>query len=431
MIMDSLSALAAPLTLPAERLPNRLAKAAMTEGLADAHGGPTPAHVSLYEAWGKCGCGLLISGNVMVDRAHLEKPGNVIIESPPDRERRSAFQDWTRAARSGGAGFWMQLSHAGRQTFASVNPSPKAPSAVPLAIGGKLFGRPVPLTEPEILDIIDRFAVAAEVARDTGFTGVQIHGAHGYLPSQFLSPLANRRTDAWGGPLENRARFLLEIVRAVRSRVGVDFTLAVKLNSADFQKGGLAFEESAAVAGWLADASVDVVEISGGSYEQPLMLGRTGQHKTDHAKAKSTKEREAYFIDFAAQMRRTVAAPLMVTGGFRTLSGMAEAISKDGISLVGIGRPLCVDPKAAERLLQGGEQLERWEARLRLGPGLLGPNSPISAIRAINGFGAGYWFYQQIRRLAAGRPADLNLKLLSALKQERADQAAWLAGKAT
>ena len=173
--------------------------------------------------------------------------------------------------------------------------------------------------------------------------------------------------------------------------MGADFTLAVKLNSSDFQKGGLAFEESATVAGWLADASVDLLEISGGSYEQPLMTGRTGNHRTDHAKAISTKQREAYFLDFAAQMRRTVATPLMVTGGFRTLSGMAEAIGKDGISL--------------------------------------GPNSPIPAIRAINGFGAGYWFYQQIRRLAAGRPADLTLKLLSALKQERADQAAWLAKK--
>tara|TARA_R110002110_G_scaffold194517_11_gene403475 strand:- start:2002 stop:3297 length:1296 start_codon:yes stop_codon:yes gene_type:complete len=429
MIMDNLSALTAPLTLPAERLPNRLAKAAMTEGLADAYGQPTPAHARLYETWGRGGCGLLISGNVMVDRNHLEKPGNVIIESLPNRETRSLFQDWTRAARSGGAGFWMQLGHAGRQTFATVNPAPKAPSNVPLAIAGKLFGRPVPLSEPEILDIIDRFAVAAEVARETGFTGVQIHGAHGYLPSQFLSPLANRRTDAWGGPLENRARFLLEIVRAVRRRVGADFTLAVKLNSSDFQKGGLAFEESATVAGWLADASVDLLEISGGSYEQPLMTGRTGNHRTDHAKAISTKQREAYFLDFAAQMRRTVATPLMVTGGFRTLSGMAEAIGKDGISLVGIGRPLCVDPKAVEHLLQGREQLDRWEAQLRLGPGLLGPNSPIPAIRAINGFGAGYWFYQQIRRLAAGRPADLTLKLLSALKQERADQAAWLAKK--
>ena len=181
--MAGIDSLRQPLALPAETLPNRLAKAAMTEGLADAHGRPSVRLVKLYDAWAKGGAGLLISGNVIVDRDHLERPGNVVIDRAPDAETRALLQRWTTAARSRGAGFWMQISHGGRQTMRTVNPAPKSASDVALALPGKQFAQPAPLIEPEILALIDRFASAALVARETGFTGAQIHAAHGYLIS--------------------------------------------------------------------------------------------------------------------------------------------------------------------------------------------------------------------------------------------------------
>jgi len=421
--------LAQSLTLPAETIRNRIVKAAMTEGLADARGVPTPARERLYRAWGAGGAGVLISGNVVVDADHREKPGNVVIAADPSAEMLAALRGWTAAARAGGAGFWMQVSHAGRQTPALVNPRPKAPSAIAVNLPGNRFGRPVALPEAEILELVARFARAARVARETGFTGVQIHAAHGYLVSEFLSPRANVRTDAWGGELENRARFLLEIVKASRAAVGRDFTLSVKLNSADFQKGGFAPDESLTVADQIAAAGVDVIEISGGNYEQPRMADLDGAEKPDlSGLPASTAAREAYFLDFAVQMRARVKIPLMVTGGFRTSAAMAQAVAQDGVALVGLGRPMTVDADAPAKLLAGADAVARWEQVLRLGPGLFGPKSPIMLIKAVNGFGAMSWYYQQIRRIGAGEGADLKLGLLAALAAEEKTQKAALAG---
>lgn len=246
------------------RFKNRIAKAAMTEGLAGRDGVPNDDHVRLYGRWAAGNIGLSLTGNVQIDRGHLERPGNVIVDGPLSDDAKAAWKRWAEAATAHGTQAWVQISHAGRQTQVTVNKTPKAPSAVQLNLPGGMFGVPVPLTEAEILDLIGRFANAATVAKEAGFTGVQIHAAHGYLISQFLSPLANRRTDQWGGALENRARFLLETIKAVRAAVGPGFGVGVKLNSADFQKGGFAFDDCIIVAGWLADLGVDLLEISGG-----------------------------------------------------------------------------------------------------------------------------------------------------------------------
>ena len=384
---------------------NRIAKAAMTEGLAFRDGLPNAAHETLYRRWADRGCGLLLTGNVLIDRLHLERPGNVIVDGPLTAEGKAAWARWAAAATAGGTQAWVQISHAGRQTQKSVNPSPKAPSAVPLALPGGQFGVPVPLTGAEIRDLIARWANAAVVSREAGFTGVQLHAAHGYLISQFLSPLVNRREDEWGGALENRARLLIEAVKAVRAAVGNDFTLSVKLNSADFQKGGFAFDECLTVAGWLADLGVDCLELSGGTYEQPAMMDVVGLTPREEPRQQSTRQREAYFVQLARALMAAKTPPLMVTGGFRSLGAMEDALGS-GIAFVGVGRPLCAEPDCVTELLEGHvEELPRFEERLAIGPGWLGPSSPFKLARTINVFAAQAWYYQQIRRVAAGSTA--------------------------
>jgi 2,4-dienoyl-CoA reductase-like NADH-dependent reductase (Old Yellow Enzyme family) len=393
--------LAAPLTLPCgATLPNRIAKAAMTEGLATIDGKPTEELERLYGIWSDGGAGMLLSGNIQVDRDHLERPGNVIIHGEPDAERAARLASWAAAATRGGNHFWAQLSHGGRQTQAMVNPHPKAPSAVKLGLPGGQFGEPVALTIDEIHDIRDRFAIAARAVKDAGFTGVQVHGAHGYLLSSFLSPRANRRDDDYGGSLENRARFLLETIAAVREAVGADFPVSVKLNSADFQRGGFQFEDSLQVAQWLGAAGIDLLEISGGNYEQPKLLGIEGMESEQRQNvAPSTARREAYFVDFALAMQDKVSVPLMVTGGFRSRAAMDHALDSGAADVIGIGRPFCHTPDAARRILDGAERLPTPEDELALIPNWLGFLKRLQMLKAIDGFATQYWFYSQLYAL--------------------------------
>lgn len=409
--------LSAPLTLPCGAvLPNRLVKAAMTELLADTRNQATPAHVALYGAWAKNGPGLMLTGNVQVDYRNLEHPGNVVIQGKQSAEQLTALRNWSAAAKAHGNRVWMQLAHAGRQTHRLVNSTPKAPSAIALSIPGIKFGTPVALTHDEIVALIQRFADAAAVARETGFDGVQLHGAHGYLFSQFLSPLSNRRDDEWGGDLAHRARFVLETVNAVRAKVGADFPIGIKLNSADFQRGGFSFEDSQIVAGWLDDASIDLIEISGGTYEQPKMANVEGAGEAAHDPyvSKASRARESYFARFGPEMRKHLKrAKLMVTGGFRTAQGMADAITNDGFDLVGLARPLCLAPEAPAQLLRG-DPVDLSQPELRFGPGPLGPKSPVKMIRTLTGAGGATWYNEQIMRIVSGKRPDPKLGFLKA-----------------
>jgi 2,4-dienoyl-CoA reductase-like NADH-dependent reductase (Old Yellow Enzyme family) len=424
MNSNNQSPLSQPLDLQSgPALPNRLVKAAMTEGLADPLGLPTKELETLYRRWGEGGVGLQISGNVQIDRQHLERPGNVIIDRDLSAEECDRFKAWTTAAKSSGSHIWMQISHAGRQTQRVVNPHPKAPSAVRLRMSKGFFGLPVALTEKEILELVDRFAVAAKVAKETGFNGVQIHAAHGYLLSQFLAPDANKREDRWGGSLENRARMLLEVVQEVRAAVGHDFVVAVKINSADFQRGGFDAQDSITVAGWLEEAGIDVLEISGGNYENPRFMNLKGtQDDANAGVRKSTVKREAYFLDFAAQLRESTKTPLLVTGGFRSADAMAEAITDDGIALIGLARPLCIDPDYASNLLNGGATIDRFEDKLRLGPGPFGPNSSVPLLRSMNLLGTSQWYYQQIRRMGNGQAPDRGMSVFGSFLKENKTQ---------
>ncbi|MFZ9395403.1 MAG: NADH:flavin oxidoreductase/NADH oxidase family protein [Erythrobacter sp.] len=341
------SVLFEPLTLPnGSALPNRLCKAAMEENLAVQPGQyPGDKLFALYRQWAAGGVGLILSGNVMVDPSALTGPGGVVLQKGTDL---APFRKWAEIGKSGGGQFWLQISHPGRQLYKSMGETAVSPSGVALNLGrfSSLFA-PVRALDPgEIEALIARFADTAQAAEAAGFDGVQIHGAHGYLVSQFLSPLTNRRDDEWGGSLENRARFLLRIVEAVRQRVKLSFGVGLKLNSADFQRGGFAFDEARQVVEWLNGYGLDFVELSGGSYESPAMQGRADD--ASGGTSSSTLAREAYFIDFARDIARIAEMPIMVTGGITRREVAEAALAEDahgfGVKLLGIGRAMAADP---------------------------------------------------------------------------------------
>jgi len=423
--------LAQPLTLPCGTiLPNRIAKAAMTEGLADPAGRPTLELERLYGLWSDGGAGLLLSGNIQIDGEHLERPGNVVIDRAPDGAMQAALSRWAAAGTRNGNHFWVQISHAGRQTQRNINPHPKAPSAVKIDLPGGQFGEPVALTVPEIEDIVRLFGVCAAAVKAAGFTGVQVHAAHGYLLSQFLSPRSNQRRDEYGGSLANRARVLLDCVNTVRGAVGPDFPVAVKLNSADFQKGGFAFADSLQVAQWLEAAGIDLLEISGGTYEQPKLLGVAGiEEEEQQPVARSTLMREAYFVDFALAMQKKVSIPLLVTGGFRQRAAMEQAISAGGADLIGLGRPLCVVTDAPARLLAGEPELPRYEAQLAMFPAWLAFLNRSNTLRTIGSFGVQYWFYAQLDALGRTGSAQPQRSVFSAAMGVMAQQRRWIAAR--
>lgn len=414
------TSIAAPLQLPCGvTLPNRLMKSAMTEGLADLAGNATAALETVYRRWSEGGAGLLVSGNVMVDRRYLERPGNLVVENRRGLAQLSAL---ARAGRTSGNQLWMQISHPGRQCSRLSNNHPVAPSAVQLRLLGN-FARPRPLTAAEIQHLVKAYSITAGIAREAGFTGVQVHGAHGYLVSQFLSPVTNHRADRWGGELRNRARFLLDIVAATRREVGPEFPISVKLNATDFQRGGFNLEESVQVAGWLQDSGIDLLEISGGNYEQPRLLGLGGQPAGSEQPESLPTAREAYFLDYAQAIRATTTLPLAVTGGIRSHDFMNDCLARGLTDVVGLARPLCMQPELPRLLLEGrADAGRRDETRLRLGPGLFGPHSPFRSVRALSAQGGAAWYYRQIIRLSQGIDPDPTLSFGTALRQHFIDE---------
>jgi 2,4-dienoyl-CoA reductase-like NADH-dependent reductase (Old Yellow Enzyme family) len=269
--------------------------------------------------------------------------------------------------------------------------------------------------------------VCAAAVKAAGFTGVQVHAAHGYLLSQFLSPRSNLRTDQYGGELANRARALMDCVKNVRAAVGPDFPVAVKLNSADFQKGGFDFEDSLQVAQWLEAAGIDLLEISGGTYEQPKLLGAEGIEEVEEQHvAHSTAMREAYFVDFALAMQEKVSIPLMVTGGFRRREVMEQAITAGGADLIGLGRPLCVMTDAPERLLAGETELPRYEAELSLFPPWLAFLNRIKTVRTMASFAVQFWYYAQLDALGHSGQAKPDMTVFAGTRKVLSHQQQWM-----
>ena len=377
------------LTLPnGSRLKNRLAKSAMSEALGTTDNHATEALVRLYGRWAAGGIGLLITGNAMIDRRALGEPNNVAIEDDSDMP---LLQRWAAAGQADGTQLWVQLNHPGRQSPKGLNAENVSPSAVPFSPALQaFFAPPRALTEDEIVALIQRFARSAGIVKRAGFSGVQIHAAHGYLVSQFLSPLTNQRSDQWGGSAENRRRFVLEVYRAMRAEVGPTFPIGIKLNSTDFQQGGFSEDESLAVIQALHDEGIDLVELSGGTYEAPAMSDQK-RHRA------STLAREAYFLEFAEKVRAAVPVPLMVTGGFRSLGGMATALSSGAMDLIGLARGLAIEPDLPQRLLAGQEP--QYAVR------------PISTgIKAIDRMALMevVWYSRQLRRMAKGQAPKPN-----------------------
>ena len=270
---------------------------------------------------------------------------------------------------------------------AVLSKKPVAPSAVPLT--GKMarvFATPRALTDQEVRDTIARYATTARLAREAGFAGVQVHGAHGYLVSQFLSPVANIRDDYWGGDEQRRLNFALEVYRAIRAAVGPDFPVSFKINAADFLKDGIAVEDSTRVAQALEKEGLDLLEISGGTYENPAMF-------------RGSSPREAYFIEFADAIKsRTTTMPLALTGGFRSGAAMVSALQEGACDVIGIGRPLCVDPEFVRRLLQ--DPLTRFQLRTP-STGIKGLDQTL--MLDVN------WFKCQMDLMARGREPETDL----------------------
>ena len=373
-------------------LPNRIAKSAMSEALGTMDNRVTPELIKLYQRWGAGGTGLLITGNVMIDRAALGEPGNVAIEDERDLEQ---LKQWAEAGQQNGAQIWVQLNHPGRQSPKGLNKFNVAPSPIPFKKSMQAyFETPRELSAADIEDIIERFGRAAGVCYKAGFNGVQIHGAHGYLVSQFLSPHTNQRTDEWGGSAENRRRFVLRVLSAMRDATAPNFPIGIKLNSADFQRGGFSEEESLDVMSALAEAGIDLIEISGGTYEAPAMTGVR----------ESTRQREAYFLDFADKVRaRIPRVPLMVTGGFRSPEGMNQALASGSLDLCGIARLLAIEPEVSQRLL-AGQQPNQTVRPIKTG---IGPVDRMAIMEVT-------WYTRQLRRIGRGldpRPEESGLKV--------------------
>ena len=376
--------IASSFTLPnGSVLINRIAKSAMSENIGTLSNAPTKTLINAYKVWAKGNPGLLITGNVMIDSKALGEPRNVVVE---DYTHFELLKEWAKTVEGTGVHLWPQLNHPGRQAFGSINREVVAPSAVPLKMGGasKMFKVATPLTEEEIWDIIKRFGNAARIMKEAGFTGCQIHGAHGYLVSQFLSPISNVRTDQWGGSLENRARFVLEVYREIRKQVGPDYPVGIKINSADFQRGGFTEEESMEVVQILSREGMDLIEISGGTYEKPAMV--KGNRK------QSTVEREAYFLDYIKKARKITDKPLLLTGGFRSVKVMEEALASGAMDVIGLGRPFCLYPNLAQDIFDGKES--RFEAPV-----------PTIGIKLLDKMGGVElpWYELQIQRLGKGK----------------------------
>ena len=313
-----------PLKLPCGvTLKNRIAKSAMSDSLGDGTGQPTTEQIRLYQRWAEGGLAVSIIGEVQGNAGFAEKPGNLVLNETSDLDR---FQELAQQGSENGTQLWLQLGHAGALAYAPTS-TPKGPSVLDLP-----GLRCAELTIDEIHQLPSEFARTARLARQAGFGGVQIHAAHGFLLSQFLSPLFNKRSDEYGGAIANRMRLLPETIEAIRAAVGPDFPIAVKLNSSDQLEGGFDEEDALEVVAALDRSSIDLIDISGGTYFPGAKSASDGAG------------RGPYFLEFAKRARALTTKPLMLTGGFKTRTQAEDALVSGAVDIVGLARALVLEP---------------------------------------------------------------------------------------
>ncbi|WP_449450786.1 NADH:flavin oxidoreductase/NADH oxidase family protein [Streptococcus suis] len=363
-------------------LDNRFFKSAMSETMADSQGAPSDELIALYDFWAKQGMGVLVTGNVMVDGRYLGEPGNVVLDSDAHLAQ---FRKWAAVGKKNGVPIWLQLNHPGKQMYRSINQTPIAPSAIPISGGSaSAFRPPREMTVFDIKEARDKFIAAGLRAKAAGFTGVQLHAAHGYLINQFLSPADNQRTDRYGGSLDNRMRFLVEVYQGLRDKVGPDFTIALKLNASDFKEEGFGFEDCKHVVKTMSDLGIDLIEISGGNYETPVFG--------------SEYENGAGFVTYALALADLTSVPIVSTGGFRKVTQMEEAI-KDGVSMIGLARPFVLRPSLVNDYRQDGD-VQLTTPRLTTGlPKLDKALGPIIGVS---------YYEAQMKRLAKGKSVTVS-----------------------
>lgn len=377
------------------QIKNRLIKASMSEELADRiTRNPSEDYIALYKAWSQSGAAVLLTGNIMVDRRYTSEVRNIVLDEKSDA---AIFTRLTEITQQHGSQLWAQINHPGRQMPMLNGWQPLAPSDVAMKKGLRLvYKKPKIMTEKDILDVVAKFSQTAKLAKKYGFKGIQIHAGHGYLINQFLSPATNKRKDQWGGCLENRARILVEIYKAIRQEVGVDFPIAVKLNSADYMVGGFNQEDSLEIAKILAQVGIDLLEISGGTYENPMMVD---------AKA-STLKREAYFIDYAEKVRQAVSLPIMLTGGFESHTGMQNALNENAADFIGIARQFALNPNVTTEILKN----PNWKQPLtKKTTGI----AKVDHLMLLNIS----WYEQQLRHIAQFKQANRDLSVWKSIYQ--------------
>ncbi|CAK1742533.1 2,4-dienoyl-CoA reductase-like NADH-dependent reductase (Old Yellow Enzyme family) [Vibrio crassostreae] len=372
---------------------NRLMKSAMSDSLADGEGNPTHTQSRLYERWAEGGIGLSIVGEVQVDSRFPEKPGNLVLT---EHSNLKDLQMLTSRASINNAHIWPQLGHAGGLAYKPLS-DPKGPS--PIKIGEfECAG----MSEQEISLLPDIYAKAAKIAKKAGFTGVQIHAGHGFLLSQFLSPLFNHRQDQYGGSIESRSKIIMEIIEKVRCAVGPTFPIGIKMNSSDQLEGGLTQDDALEVIGILNQTSIDLIEISGGSY---------------FPGAKSSSDSASsgpYFVDFAVKARKLTSIPLVVTGGFKTYDQVISALSLNAVDSIGLGRALILNPELPNEWIDGSSVVPRFP-KFKL--------PPVGGVTA--------WYTMLLTAIGSDNEKEFNLELLPAIQayesRDKARVSKWLA----
>ncbi len=330
-------------TINGMTLKNRIVRSATWEGMAEADGRPTPKMVDFYRQLAAGGVGLIISGFAFVQPDGKAMSGQMGIHSDDFADEYRAI---TGAVHAAGGKIVMQLVHAGGQTMReTIGRKPLAPSAVEV---DQFQETPAELTQEQIEQIVASFGEGARRAKAWGFDGVQFHGAHGYLINQFLSPLTNQRLDVYGGSIEKRIRFLMEVYRAVRKQVGPDFPVMIKLNASDNLKGGLVAQDADYAARRLSEAGIDAVEVSAGT---------PASGKKNPARQKIINpDKEAYNLELARMVKGAVSCPVIVVGGYRSYEVAEKTIGEECMDYVAMSRPLIHEPSLPARWRRGDDR---------------------------------------------------------------------------